>query len=392
VKWVATPLLLQHHAKVYLFILSLALKAPPGDIRMDFIDEIRKIASTVPEKKLIIEKQGPSAEATTRTALIQPFIEALGYHVSNPNEVKPEYNLDLEGVGPSKIDYAIFKNNEVKILIECKSCNTDISKATYKKLKTYFAFTKVKFGILTNGIIYRFYSDLDDPGKMDNVPFLELDMMNVKDSVVAVVKNFSNPMDEDSASEKANELKCKVQIRAILEREFNKPSKEFVLFFASQIHEGHLVKSVVKQFCGYTKETCDQFIQDKIDNVINAAKGMNLPHLIDDDPNQNNVKYFIFNSEKFEVKFWKDMLPKICSIMASRHKERFEDIFAIKGYQNIYFSRNQHELKQSPELIEGTDIYVETGFAKGMLLKIARDVVTLFGYPEDIVSFGEDRG
>ena len=74
--------------------------------------------------------------------------------------------------------------------------------------------------------------------------------------------------------------------------------------------------------------------------------------------NQDKVKYFIFNGERFEVKFWKDMLPKVCSIMASRHKERFEDIFTIKGDKHTYFSRNQEELK-SPELIEGTDIYVE---------------------------------
>ncbi|MHC1689076.1 MAG: type I restriction enzyme HsdR N-terminal domain-containing protein [Methanothrix sp.] len=348
---------------------------------MDFIDKIREIASTVPEKSSIIKEQGPFAEATTRTALIQPFIQALGYDISDPNEVKAEYNLDLDGVGPSKIDYAIFENNEVKILIECKSCNTDISKATYKKLKTYFAFTKVKFGILTNGVIYRFYSDLDDPGKMDDIPFIELDMMNVKDSIVAVIKNFTNPMDEEKASKIADELKCKREIRDILEREFNKPSKEFVLFFASQVHEGPLVKNVVKQFCGYTKETCDQFIQDKINDVINAAKytakGITLPQ----------DKFFIFNGEKHKVKFWKDMLPEVCSIMSSRHVERFEDIFSIKGDKHVYFSRNQEELK-SPEPIEGTDIFVETNFAKGMLLKITRDVVTLFGYPEDAVSFG----
>ena len=358
---------------------------------MTFIDEIRKIALTVPEKSSVIKEQGPSAEATTRTALIQPFIEALGYDISNPNEVKAEYNLDLEGVGPSKIDYAIFKDKEIKILIECKSCNTDISKATYKQLKTYFAFTPVKFGILTNGIKYRFYSDIDDPGKMDNVPFLELDMMNVKDSVVAVVKNFSNPMDEDKASEIANELKCKVQIRAILEREFNKPSKEFVQFFASQIHKKNLVKSVVKQFCGYTKETCDQFIQDKIDETFEAAgyQRRTPPKSPPEQPEKE--KYFIFNGEKNKIRFWKDMLPKVCAIMASQHKDRLEEIFALKGDKYIYFSRNQEELKQSPELIEGTDIYVETGFAKGMLLKIARDVVTLFGHPKDIVSFDEDQ-
>jgi hypothetical protein len=232
---------------------------------------------------------------------------------------------------------------------------------------------------------------------MDDDPFLELDMMDVKDPAVAVIKNFTNPMNDNKASEIANELKCKCQIRAILEREFNKPSKEFVLFFASQIHDGHLVKSVVKQFCGYTKETCDQFIQEKIDDFVNVAKntakGMSLPSSdlpsdpVSDDP---KIKSFIFDGEKNEIRFWKDMLPKVCSIMASRHKDRLEELFSIKGDKYIYFSRNQEELK-SPELIEGTDIYVETSYAKGMLLKIAKDVATLFGYPEDIISFGEGQ-
>jgi hypothetical protein len=322
--------------------------------------------------------------------LVLPFIQALGYDIFDPTEVKGELTLDMGGVKADRIDYAIFINNEAKILIECKSCDVDIRKATFKQLKKYFAFTNAKFGILTNGIQYRFFSDLENTGKMDDVPFLELDMMNVKDSVVAVVKNFSNPMDEKRVSEIADELKCKSEIRAILEREFNKPSKEFVLFFASQIHSGHLVKSIVKQFCGYTKETCDQFIQDKIDETFEAA-GYRRHTMLNLLPPEKE-KYFIFNGEKNKIRFWKDMLPKVCSIMASRHKERFDkDIFTIKGDKNIYFSRIKEELKQSPEPIEGTDIYVETGFAKGMLLRITRDVVTLFGYSEDIVSFGEDQ-
>jgi len=305
----------------------------------------------------------------------------------------------MGGVKADRIDYAIFKNNEAKILIECKSCDSDINKATFKQLKKYFAFTNAKFGILTNGIIYRFFSDLDNTGKMDDVPFLELDMMEVKDSAVAVIKNFTNPMNDEKAYEIATELKCKSEIRAILEREFNNPSKEFVLFFASQIHGGNLVKSVVKQFCGYTKETCNQFIKDKIDDFVKAAKntamGMTLSPEDKVGPKskvdkEDKVKSFVFNGERSEIRFWKDMLPKVCSIMASRHKDRLEEIFSIKGDKYIYFSRNQEELK-SPEPIEGTDIYVETGYAKGMLLKIARDVVILFGYPEDIISFGEDQ-
>ena len=354
---------------------------------MAFIDEIRKIALTIPEKVPLIEEQGPSAEATTQTSLVQPFIEALGYDVSNPSEVKAQYNLDLKGVGPFKIDYAIFKDKEIKILIECKSCNADISNATYKKLKTYFAFTKVKYGILTNGIKYRFYSDLDNPGKMDDVPFLELDMLNVKDSIVAAIKNFSKPMDEKKISEIAEELKCKSEIRAILEREFNKPSKEFVLFFASQIHKGPLVKSVVKPFCDYTKETCDQFIQDKIDETFEVAGYQRrqpiIPH------SEPHEKYFIFNGEKKKIKFWKDMLPIVCSIMAEQHGERFKDILTIRGDIHPYFSKNPEELK-SPELIKDTDIYVRTEFQKSMLLNVSKRVLSLFGHPDDMVSFCEE--
>ncbi|MFZ3147788.1 MAG: type I restriction enzyme HsdR N-terminal domain-containing protein [Methanothrix sp.] len=352
---------------------------------MDFADKIKEIALHMPEKLPNIQ-----SEETTKIALILPFIQALGYDIFDPTEVKGELTLDMGGVKADRIDYAIFKNNEAKILIECKSCDVDIRKATFKQLKKYFAFTNAKFGILTNGIKYRFFSDLENTGKMDDVPFLELDMMKVNDSIVAVIKNFSNPMDEEKASEIANELKCKGEIRAILEREFNKPSKEFVLFFASQIHKGSLVKSVVKQFCGYTKETCDQFIQDKIDVTFEAAGYQRRQPLIPTPEPPEKEKYFIFNGERNKIRFWKDMLPKVCSIMASRHKERLEEIFTIKGDKYIYFSRNQVELK-SPELIDGTDIFVETNYAKGMLLKIARDVVTLFDYPEDIVSFGEDQ-
>jgi predicted type IV restriction endonuclease len=357
---------------------------------MDFADKIHELASHLPEKvaKIQLDNSSGRNEGTTKTSLVLPFIQSLGYDIFDPNEVKAEYTLDMGGANTDRIDYALFKNDEAKILIECKSCNVDINKATYKQLKRYFGVANAKFGILTNGIKYRFFSDLDNPGKMDDTAFLELDMMNIKDSNVAVIKNFCNPMDDVEASRVAHELKCKGEIRAILEREFNKPSKEFVLFFASQIHDGHMVKSVIKPFCSYTKETCDQFIQDKIDDFVKAATST-ARNMVSPPPRDDPVKSFIFDDAPHEIKFWKDMLPMVCSIMVSNHKDRFEDILTIKGDSHIYFSRNQEEL-MSPEPIEGSDIFVATNFDKRMLLNVAKKVVTLFNYPEDIVSFGEE--
>jgi hypothetical protein len=374
---------------------------------MDF-DKIHELASRIPDKIGKIQN-----EDAAKMAFVQPFISALGYDIHDPAEIMPEYSIDLGGGKKDYVDYVIFRDGEPVILIECKWCGTsgmDLTKEHCGQLRRYYNLSPAKFGILTNGITYKFYSDLDQEQRMDKRPFLELNLLNIKDPiendpVVAEIKSFSKPIDKDVAYERAQELKYMKGIRDVLENEFNSPSEEFVKFFAStcKIYKGHLVKGVADKFKEYTKMTCDQFIQDKIDDTFKAAKeaqkaakdrtrpqATSVSIDITPEPPKNDKKYFIFNKERFEIKFWKDMLPKVCSIMALQHKDRLEELFSIKGDIYPYFSRNQQELK-SPEPIEGTDIYVETNYAKGMLLKIARDVVTLFGYPEDIVSFGEDQ-
>jgi hypothetical protein len=354
---------------------------------MDFVDKVHDLAAHISDQKEIIK-----TEEATKMAFVMPFIAALGYNTSDATQVVPEFTMDIGGSKDEKVDYAIFKDGEPVILIECKWCGADLDKATYKQLAKYFAFTRAKFGIFTNGILYRFFSDLDENNKMDDTPFLELDMMNVKDSIVAEIKNFSNPIDKDQAYIRAQDLRYMNGIRSLLENEFNNPSEDFVRFFASQVYKGKKInEKVVQQFAGYTKKVFDQFIKDKIDDVMKAAKDRVLSQPPNPQPPeppepQKEPKYYIFEGQKNEVKYWKDMLSKICGIMASRHKERFEDIFTIRGDKNIYFSRNKDELK-SPELIEGTDIYVGTAFSKDMLLKIAQKVISLFDYSEDDLSY-----
>jgi hypothetical protein len=356
---------------------------------MDFIDKIHDLAAHIPDQIELIK-----TEEATKMAFVLPFINALGYNIFDANQVVPEFTMDIGGRKDEKVDYAIFKDGEPIILIECKWCGSDLDKENYKQLTKYFAFTKAKFGIFTNGIIYRFFSDLDEINKMDDTPFLELDMMNFKDSIVAEIKNFSNPLDKDLAYNRAQDLKYMKGIRSILETEFNNPSEDFVKFFASQVFRGPLRERVVQQFTGYTKKAFDQFIKDKIDDTLKAAKDSVFAQAVPPTElppgevviKEPVVKAFMFKGERFEVKFWKDTLTKICGVIAARHKERFEDIFTIRGDKNIYFSRNKEELK-SPELIEGTDIYVGTAFSKDMIMNIAKKVIALFDYSEDDLSY-----
>lgn len=132
---------------------------------MDFKDQIKNLGERVDKLKNQI-----ATEEATKNAFIMPFIQTLGYDVFNPLEIVPEYITDIGTKKGEKIDYAIFKDEKPTILIECKHWAQNLNLHDGQLLR-YFHVSKAKFGILTNGINYRFYSDLVEQNKMDEKHF-----------------------------------------------------------------------------------------------------------------------------------------------------------------------------------------------------------------------------
>lgn len=121
---------------------------------MDFKDTIKQLADRIEKLKDNIQ-----TEEATKNAFIMPFINALGYDVFNPLEVLPEMTCDIGTKKGEKIDYAIMKDDQPILLIECKHWKQDLNLHDNQLLR-YFNVSKAKFGLLTNGIIYRFYTAL----------------------------------------------------------------------------------------------------------------------------------------------------------------------------------------------------------------------------------------
>jgi len=151
---------------------------------MDFKDQIRQLGTKVTDLKSIIK-----TEEATKNAFVMPFITTLGFDVYDPREVVPEFVTDIGTKKGEKIDYAIFKDGNPIILIECKHWEQNLNLHEGQLLR-YFHVSKAKFGILTNGIIYRFYSDLDEDNKMDEKPFLEFDITAIKEVQIEELKKF----------------------------------------------------------------------------------------------------------------------------------------------------------------------------------------------------------
>lgn len=234
---------------------------------MDFIDQIKALSGQISKQLEHLE-----TEEATKNALVMPFINSLGYNVFNPAEVVPEYTCDVGTKKGEKVDYAIMKDEKPIILFECKSANDDLEKEHASQLYRYFSVTEVKVGVLTNGIIYKFYSDLEEENKMDAKPFLELNMLDLKEPVLEELKRFrKESFETDEIVSAASELKYTKEIKRILGDELSSPSEEFIKFFTKQVYTGRTTKRIQEKFKDITHRAFKQFVNDKINERLKSA-------------------------------------------------------------------------------------------------------------------------
>lgn len=233
---------------------------------MDFKDLIRQISERIESLK----ENLPTEEAT-KNALIMPFISALGYDVFNPFEVLPEMCCDIGTKKGEKIDYAIMKDGEPVIPVECKHWQQDLNLHDNQLIR-YFNVSKAKFGVLTNGIIYKFYTDLAEPNKMDTKPFLEVNMLDLKDAQIEELKKFHKSyFNVSEILSSASELKYMGELRTVIGKEFMSPTPDFVRYFGKQVYDGVFTPKILEQFTGLVKRTISNYISDTISERLKAV-------------------------------------------------------------------------------------------------------------------------
>lgn len=235
---------------------------------MDFIDQIKSLAVQVAKQRDVIK-----TEESTKNAFVLPFINALGYNVFDATEVIPEYDANFGTKLNYKCDYAIFRGDCPVMLFECKWSGRELEKKDEDQLRQYFAAcTDAKVAVVTNGVLYRFFTDLDKEHVMDDKPFFEFDLSDAKPNVVDTLKRFTKAaFDLDELTNAASELKYTREVMRIVGQEFSSPSEAFVKFFAGQVHSGKLTQKIVDKFTGITRAALKQYISDRISDTLKSA-------------------------------------------------------------------------------------------------------------------------
>ena len=235
---------------------------------MDFIDQLRVLAARIESTRSMI-----STEEATKNAMVMPFIQILGYNVFDPMEVTPELIADVGTKKGEKVDYAVLKDGKPIILFECKKCGGDLSINHASQLFRYFHVTAARFGVLTNGLTYRFFTDLEQPNKMDEKPFFEFNILDFRERDIEELKKFAkSAFDLDTILTTANDLKYTRAIQNRLAEWMAAPSEEFVrLVAADLIGARRFIPALRDQFTSITKRAFEQLVGERINERLKGA-------------------------------------------------------------------------------------------------------------------------
>lgn len=249
---------------------------------MSFVDNLRGF----------ISKRQPAldqikSEDQAKLALVFPFLRHLGYDTTDPLEIVPEFTADHGVKKGEKVDVAVLVDGEPAILIECKAPGADFMSHN-GQLYRYFSVTKAKFAILTDGLEYWFFSDVDEPNKMDAKPFMSINIFNASDAELKELQRFEkSSFDPSEVAESAEQLKKMSLMKGVIERELSDPSEDFIRLMSREVLVGKMTQARLVEFRGIMQKAIREYLRE----YLNANLKKAMDRISDDSTEVSETNY-----------------------------------------------------------------------------------------------------
>jgi len=237
------------------------------ELSMDLIDKLTELAGRIQR-----QKESVLTEEAAKTAFVLPFLQALGYDVFNPSEVIPEFTADHGVKKGEKVDYAIKQDDRIVILFECKPVGADLEAKHAGQLFRYFSVTDARFGVLTDGVRYLFFSDLEKDNRMDDRPFFEFNLFQFGDSQVEELKKFTKTsFDLETIISTASNLKYHKALVSEIMSEFESPSEDMVKLLTNRVYNGNFTQQIRDQFTELTHRAMRDYVRERVNERLKTA-------------------------------------------------------------------------------------------------------------------------
>jgi predicted transport protein len=208
------------------------------------IQNIREINS----KLSTLRRRGLN-EASTRTIIIEPMLEALGWDIRDPEEVEIEYPT----VDKKAVDYALKINKKPVLLIEAKPLNDpldDLKAAT--QVIGYATSDGIEWCILTNGVKWKVFKSTEKCPAPDKLTFEVSIDINEKDAPPAeqIAEILNRVSKEETAKGTLDELGEQTftdgKVRKALDKLLTDPPRGFIKMLRGIIGDEYLKPRKIK--------------------------------------------------------------------------------------------------------------------------------------------------
>jgi hypothetical protein len=159
------------------------------------------------------------------------------------------------------------------MLIECKKADSDLCDAHISQLHRYFGVTETRIALLTNGIEYRFFSDLEKNNKMDNKPFLIFDIVSHPKHVLDEVRKLcKDSFDLECVISAASDLKYTAEIRQLIQQLTENPDEDFAGYVFHRIQPHSRFSSSLKDwYRNLVQRAFQQAVSDTVSHRLRLA-------------------------------------------------------------------------------------------------------------------------
>jgi hypothetical protein len=337
-------------------------------------------------------------EASTKQGVILPLLHELGWNPFKVEEIHPEHT-----VGTKKVDYSLRFENHNKAFIEVKKIGTDLEKHQ-EQLLSYSFQEGVRLAILTNGVTWWFYLPIHE-GSWERRKFYTIEIYD--QAAEEIAQKFEEFLGKENvisgkAIVNAESVYASKQKRDIIRSTIPKAWNKLVTEPDEDLIE--LVAEMTERLSGYKPDhpTVAAFLSD--DSVVSNApyvpitpqtqpsKSVRIPRTIKESTGgrenyaNTSVDSFTFQGTSYGVKYWKDVLIGVSQIMLDKHRDQFSQVLSLVGRKRPYFTREPNKLRVA-ERIDETDIFVEINVSANRIVKLSRQIVALFGYSTEDLSF-----
>jgi hypothetical protein len=238
--------------------------APTGGSRMGLLDDLRRLSDQVRKRQAFSR-----GEEATKNALILPFLGVLGYDVFDPTEVQPEYTSDFakkRAGGPSeKVDYALYLGGAPAMFIECKAADVEPHQHGGQLARYFNATPSVKVAVVTNGIRYMFFTDLEEQNIMGDKPFFEFDVLGFSERDAETLEAFTkSKFDPAMVRNRAEDIIYTGKVTHYVNELLRNPSESFTRFLLGEIDitTGKLTAKRVEKFVPIVRKAIQSTLLD----------------------------------------------------------------------------------------------------------------------------------